>query len=44
MVRLFVRHAVSDYTTWRKHYDSFDDERRGMGVAGEPTIWLVTEA
>lgn len=24
MVRLFVRHTVSDYGTWRKHYDAFD--------------------
>jgi quinol monooxygenase YgiN len=32
MNRLFIRHPVSDYTTWREQYDGFDDERRSMGV------------
>jgi hypothetical protein len=32
MVRLFVRHTVSDYQAWRKVYDEFDAERRPMGV------------
>lgn len=32
MVRLFVRHAVNDYAQWKKAYDEFDQERRGMGV------------
>lgn len=34
MVRLYVRHPVSDYATWRQAYDDFDAERRGMGVTG----------
>ena len=34
MVRMFVRHSVTDYNTWRKVYDVFDDERRTMGVVG----------
>jgi quinol monooxygenase YgiN len=32
MARLFIRHTVSDYDAWRKFYDDFDEERRGMGV------------
>jgi len=34
MVRLFVRHSVSDYGAWRAAYDDFDAERSGMGVRG----------
>jgi hypothetical protein len=33
MVRMFIRHGVRDYRTWRRAYDAFDRERRGMGVA-----------
>ena len=32
MVRLFVRHPVSDFAHWKKAYDDFDEERLGMGV------------
>jgi hypothetical protein len=32
MVRMFVRHSVEDYARWRRGYDDFDEERRGMGV------------
>ena len=31
-VRLFVRHEVNDYATWRKVYDDFDAERKAGGV------------
>jgi hypothetical protein len=34
MVRLFVRHKVSNYAKWRKAYDAFDKERPAMGVLG----------
>ncbi len=34
-VRMFVRHEVSDYTTWRKGYDDFDATRRKMGVTAQ---------
>jgi len=44
MVRLFVRHQVSDYTTWRTHYDAFDDERRGMGVVGDAVYRSVDDS
>ena len=35
MVRLFIRHDVAGYETWRKGYDDFDETRRGMGVTGD---------
>lgn len=35
MIRMFIRHDVDDYQQWRKAYDDFDEERRGMGVTGD---------
>jgi len=32
MVRLFVRHTVADYATWRAGYDAFEPHRRPAGV------------
>lgn len=32
MVRMFVRHKVRDYRTWRRAYNAFDKERKAMGV------------
>jgi ABC-type sugar transport system substrate-binding protein len=34
-VRLYVRHEVSNYATWRKAYDGFDATRRKMGVTAQ---------
>ena len=34
MVRLFIRHAVSNYAKWRKVYNAFDKERSAQGVLG----------
>jgi hypothetical protein len=34
MVRLFIRHKVSNYAKWRKAYNAFDKERPAMGVLG----------
>lgn len=34
MIRMFVRHPVADFATWKEAYDAFDEERRGMGVVG----------
>jgi len=34
MIRLFVRHPVADFGTWKQAYDAFADEREGMGVRG----------
>ena len=30
MVRMYVRHQVTDYSTWRKVYDAFDKASRGV--------------
>jgi hypothetical protein len=35
MIRMFVRHSVADFDTWKKAYDAFDAERREMGVRGD---------
>ncbi len=35
MIRMFVRHDVSDYAKWRAVYDGFDQERSGMGVKAQ---------
>ena len=43
MVRLFVRHPVSDYSTWREHYDAFDDERRGLGVVDDAVYQSIDD-
>jgi hypothetical protein len=32
MATLFVRHDVRDFSSWKSHYDSFDKERKTMGV------------
>jgi len=42
MIRIFVRHEVSDFTTWRRLYDGFDAERRKMGVRGD-AVYLGAE-
>jgi quinol monooxygenase YgiN len=34
MVRMFVRHVVSDYGKWRQAYDAFDATRQKLGVVG----------
>jgi hypothetical protein len=33
-VRMFIRHEVNDYATWRKGYDTFNAERKKLGVTG----------
>jgi len=35
MVRMYVRHPVSNFANWKQAYDDFDAERRGMGVVGD---------
>ena len=34
MIRMFVRHTVTDFAAWKQAYDRFDSERMGMGVLG----------
>jgi hypothetical protein len=32
MATMFARHAVKDFAVWKAAYDSFDAERKSMGV------------
>ena len=41
MVRMFIRHAVGNYRVWRRAYNAFDKERRGMGVVGDAVYRTV---
>lgn len=34
MVRMFVRHTVSDYDRWRAGHDAFEERRVERGVIG----------
>jgi hypothetical protein len=34
MIRMFVRHRVSDFKAWKKGYDAFKDARQRLGVRG----------
>lgn len=38
MIRMFVRRAVSDFSTWKQAYNAFDAEHAGMGVRGHATF------
>ena len=40
MATLFVRHKVEDFGTWKKAYDTFDSERKTMGVTGHGVYQL----
>ena len=35
MVTLHIEHPITDYSTWRKAFDSFAAARRQAGVIGE---------
>lgn len=35
MIRMFVRHPVSDFAAWKQAYDAFESDRVGMGVRGD---------
>ena len=34
MVRIFLKHKVSNYTTWRKGYDAFEPTRIKLSARG----------
>jgi hypothetical protein len=40
---MYVRHSVENYETWRKAYDDFDAERRGMGVTGDDVFQALDD-
>lgn len=35
MIRMFVRHTVTDFAEWKRGYDAFDATRQALGVRGE---------
>lgn len=43
MVRMFVRHPVDDFDSWKTVYDDFDEERKGMGVKGQAVFQAVDD-
>lgn len=50
MVRMFIRHRVGNYGSWRRGYDAFESQRPSFGVtgkavyqdAGDPEMVTVT--
>ena len=43
MVRIFIRHSVRNYGAWRRAYNAFDKERKGMGVKGHAVFRAVAK-
>ncbi len=43
MIRMFVRHKVTDFDHWKQGYDAFDEERKGMGVVGDAVYRSVVD-
>lgn len=43
MIRMFVRHSVTDFATWKQAYEEFDAERAGMGVKGHAVFQSVDD-
>ena len=35
MTTMFVRHTVSNYSVWRKHYDEFNGVQKAKGVKAQ---------
>jgi hypothetical protein len=44
VTRLYVRHMVTDYATWRKVYDAFDEERQSMGVTADAVYRSIDDS
>ena len=43
MTRMFIRHPVNDFASWKQAYDDFDEERRGMGVIGDAVFQSIDD-
>lgn len=43
MIRMFIRHDVADYDSWRQGYDAFDNARSGMGVTSHAVYQSVDD-
>jgi len=44
MVRVYVRHQVSDYRAWRDTYDDFTPTAASMGRTGEAVYRALDDA
>jgi hypothetical protein len=44
MVRMFVRHTVADFGSWKQGYDEFAGQRGEMGVRGDAVFCGVDNA
>jgi quinol monooxygenase YgiN len=42
-VRMFVRHEVTDYATWRKGYDGFKPTQKEMGVTAQSVYQSIDD-
>lgn len=43
MIRMFVRHVVTDFATWKRAYDDFQETQQSMGVVGEAAYQSVDD-
>jgi len=43
MVRMFARHMVRDYKTWRRAYDAFGKEQKKLGVRRKAVFRSVSK-
>lgn len=43
MIRMYVRHSVANFATWKQAYDDFHDTQKSMGVVGEAAYQSVDD-
>ena len=43
MIRMFVRHSVEDFATWKQAYDAFAEERKDLGVVGDAVFKSIDD-
>jgi hypothetical protein len=43
MIRMFVRHPVNDFASWKQAFNDFDSERGGMGVTAAGVFQSVDD-
>lgn len=44
MVRMFIKHRVGNYGSWRKGYDAFETQRPSFGVTGQAVYQDVADS
>lgn len=43
MIRMFVRHSVTDFATWKQAYDDYEETRQRMGAMGHDAFRSVDD-